>query len=1151
MVQLFQYQDKDKDMDFKPGNTGNIGISQYLTKDSEFGLIASNTVTVYGQTLVLKALSNAPIYKTTKVTFFSDWTAPDGVTKATHTLGTSTYVDNIAAVLVIPDLTAGTNKVYASWEGEGTYAAKSTFGNPIQILVHSANEIGGQFYVTATPGSGQVVAFEGSVTFTAQFTTSTQVSGNIRFYNDGVPIDSVPILNNQASLTVPYLTAGTRKIQASWPGGAIDGIVYGGVSYTFNYIVKQGTYVAGPLTLSMPKTAGVVLEGGLTLNAEVTYTYGHLPGTVTFYKGNTAIGSSSLVNNRATLSVPNTYVVGTYTMKAIWDGNQGAVPAYLPLTSNAVEYAVYERGTINSISLSVTPEPSVARVQDAKITAVLNTTTSVLGMVYFYSNIDYLIGTATIVNNVATLDTYGLSTGTHFLSARFSGSAVEPKYYSVTSTYITHEVLPGYPYPGHFTLTSSEEPVDIYTPLTLTVVDSQGTHWINSGTYYQTRPVEFWEVNQSVEYQNVYGNFTITDYQILFDTQAPGSYINHGTHIITTNYSQMSGIYGAPNPGTHWISYTNTANLHPGDTLRINLGPNKFGFYSVGSVNTQYNMNYAYGGSLSTANSVWLGFAGGEDVLRTLTVHALTLGELSDPSTKPNGAGTTSTGYTDASFWLSYYNNTSPKPAYNTTQLLARGLTNNQQYHPEWVLEGTGNPIGQTPIVTGNNKVKLLGSTNTWIGSSSSITISPTTFSTGTMTHQISAYWPGYDGFGLNGSTPYLGEWSNIITATVYIPSVTLTGNDLVLVSSGTVYNATISGDYVNSKAIQFLDGGRNLGTFNSSGNTGTLNLSAYSLALGQHKFTGVLTDFGVVSNTLTQTVVTSQAPTFNFQITTGMVSPLGRPMYIRNHIDGSVNHQTGTVTARTVSAFPTKHPTGNVLVLNGTSQIGSGTLVQQSASSSTVTYNFDLGNITNKVNNISLTGRYEGDPWNLSIDVNTPLDIRSYPLQIVKVNGQTARTAPSAGGFSNPTFVVEYSSGTTITLKVDFESDSTPSGLIQLYPYNWSPSYPPISQVNAIGSTATFNPILVTDIVWIGQTFQPNSTPWPANYFQGINYPSYVAALKTYQPGSSFPNYSFRQISAIRFISDANYVNNSDFNINVPTNEYAMDATVWIIKRA
>ena len=67
-------------MNFEPASqNGVIPITDYKTKDSDFMVGVSSTSTVAGQPVVLKAISNAAMYKTVPVTFY-----------ATQTVGTQT-----------------------------------------------------------------------------------------------------------------------------------------------------------------------------------------------------------------------------------------------------------------------------------------------------------------------------------------------------------------------------------------------------------------------------------------------------------------------------------------------------------------------------------------------------------------------------------------------------------------------------------------------------------------------------------------------------------------------------------------------------------------------------------------------------------------------------------------------------------------------------------------------------------------------------------------------------------------------------------------------------------------------------------------------------------------------------------------------------
>lgn len=963
-------------MEFKAGNTGGSQkTTEWKTRDSDFALMASNTVTIFGQTLVLKALSNAPIHKTSSVTFYSNWT--DGVNTATNILGTSTFVDNISSVLVVPDLEPGINQVYAIWEGEGVYASKSTAGSTIEVYVNAGNPLGGNFYLSTTPANNTLVAYEQSVTLHAEFTTSTNVNGSVRFYNNGIPIGSVAVSGNQADLVVPYLTPGNHKLQASWPGGVIGSKTYAGVTDTINYYVLTGSYVAGPLTLSLEHLQGTVLEGNIVLTAEISHG-NQLPGNIAFYKDGTLVGTVAVgASNRAILTLNNVYPVGSYNFVAEWDGNQGNIPAYQTLTSNIATWNVVSRATIPSMSLTVTPDESVALVQDAVLTATLNTSTTVNGYVSFYSNIDNLVGTATIIANVATLDTYDLSTGTHLLYAHYSGSTVEPKYYSVASDNVEHLVTAGFTLPYNLVLTSNKS--SVYTVSTLSYTVS------NSGNIGLTGLVDVSEFRDYTTQTATYSNVSMIDYSVFRSQGMVGTpYVGTLTYKLEYNndFIQKSALDSRV---THSIEYTSNPGLIiDGQRLKIYLGT-RFGYYDV-VVSPSYN----YGGSqLPNRHIVYLSFAGADDIFSRMNYNA-----LSWYSTASSYGGS-QYGIAGTDHWQLYYQ-TVGSEGYTETRSnripskLCRGEASGQANNQ--------NRFGTVPSVSGYQTTywktdkNILGSADFNGSSSLTFIVDASDLLSNTSTHSIRAEWVG----GFHNTTPYLGKTSNVLTQTSIQSTVSLSSsNNPNIISEQNTFTAVILSDSVNGKTVTFKDGETVKGVVISVGSTATLTIPSYNLTVGTHQMTATVD--GIVSNTLTQTIILPTAPS---------ISLTTIPAELDN-IASELATAISTSTIRLVGSY--RYPTGTVKLYNASTNalLGSGTL-SGSGLTSTVSISFNIADAgLASAGTKTLRANYENDNWNLTTSTNSAFTISN----IVKTTPTLSSTittstyeAFNASGSVNPT---------------------------------------------------------------------------------------------------------------------------------------------------
>lgn len=256
--------------------TGVNNPTQPLTKTSNFGLAVSTTASTYNAPIVLKAISDAALYKTEPVSFY-------GINNGqTYLLGTSTFTSPTTAPLVVFGIAPGINQIYATWPGENKFAPVTTINNPITVTITAGLEdLDSQFLLSADPISGTYTESSGTVTLTAVFSTSTIVSGDISFYDDSnaIYLGSAPLIENKAVLVTGDLHNGRLVLSASWPGGGqnIGGDLhaYNG-AYTFlPYTVRVGpnsvtgtNYIAPPLIAPQIDTWGIDPGTVITLTSD-------------------------------------------------------------------------------------------------------------------------------------------------------------------------------------------------------------------------------------------------------------------------------------------------------------------------------------------------------------------------------------------------------------------------------------------------------------------------------------------------------------------------------------------------------------------------------------------------------------------------------------------------------------------------------------------------------------------------------------------------------------------------------------------------------------------------------------------------------------------------------------------------------------------
>jgi hypothetical protein len=926
------FNDPVNGIDLQPvSQNGVTPPTEYKTLQSSLALMISSTSTVKGQPLILKAVSNAAMFKTVPAEFYYTSTS----STLTNFIGTATFDTNVAA-FVSTDLPTGINQIWTTWPGENRYAGQTTQAAPITVNVAPGYPLGGTFTLTANPTSG-LVTEEGQVVFTANLNTSTSVTGNILFYEDHRYLGSGVLNHNVATLTLPSIDAGVHTITATWPGNVIGGLTYEGKSVDLTYTVLSGSTLSTPLILTVSPNHGVLNEGTLTFTATIS-TSTVLNGNIEFFSSSTSLGSVNLVNNQATLSVSNIFAVGTYTFTAVWDGNSLSHPRYIPTTSNTTTWSVYERETISSMTLTVSPNPSVYQYDQTSARVIMNTPFNISGSIDFYDGVT-LIGSSPILNNQAYLNFPALSTGTHILHAYYGGSGISPKYFPVTSNTVSNTVTTAYPYSGSLALTSSLNPVNQLSSGTLVAKLSIGNTFTGYVSFIDTAKLTVTTTSTQ----------TITHVRKILDFgwTVPFYYL-YGTYVQS------------------WIKVSDTIGYKVGDLVTLDYYPN-------------ITILGAPGPDLNYINSHY-GFSGMHTTYKILSINSSTGIITFDGGTSPypgpynsrqfstlDRFGNTVTifsnevqsGNTDLIWELSgigYYGNTA---------WLAQGgyfSLPNGTLSPYDYADGFGlttyvenKVISANSTVTSTSTIGIVNiNTNT-----AAFVFDPNTLPLGiTASHNIKAVWSG----GRKDGVPYYGIESNTLTQTVTSASVVLSSvstnpNSIKLASTLT---AIASVSTVSPGTVTLYEGNTTISTATIVGNSATFYLNSGTLSIGAHNLNAVWNNKPVISNTLTETIINPTAvnivPTFN-----------ANPYRIYTS-SGTTNTSVLTLSVA-VATSGTHRPTGSITVSDANSALVlGGPLVASNTQTSVAAFTWDPRQF-NEVDSgiINLYISYPGDAWNTS----------------------------------------------------------------------------------------------------------------------------------------------------------------------------------------
>lgn len=384
----------------------------------------------------------------------------------TTPVGTANVINGVAT-LTTTTLPGGVNSITAQYQGNASFGGSNS--TPLTVTVAKANTTS---VLTTTPNPSSLGASVTiTVTISSTSTSSVKPSGNVTFFSDGVQIGTATAVNGVATLTSSSLTIGAHAITAQYDGD-------GNYNSSTAPAVTQTVKLASTTTLVASDQSTTYGES-VTFTATVVATAGGsaVPsGTVNFLSNGVVIGSGTLVNGVATFTT-NTLSGGSNLVTAQYQGDD----SFGVSTSTGVTIAVTQAAI--TPTLTVGPNPS-GFSQQVFLTASLPTAApgaaAPTGTVEFFSGTTSL-GTAPVVNGVATLSTTKLPLGSSAVTATYNGDA---NYLKATSAPVTASVTSTNTVVG---LTSSLSNPTAYEAVTLTATVTPG----GGGTGAPTGTVSF------------------------------------------------------------------------------------------------------------------------------------------------------------------------------------------------------------------------------------------------------------------------------------------------------------------------------------------------------------------------------------------------------------------------------------------------------------------------------------------------------------------------------------------------------------------------------------------------------------------------------------------------------------------------------------
>ena len=333
------------------------------------------------------------------------------VTSTGQTLGTVTLVAGSGSY-TSNTLAGGSYTVDAQYSGDGTYApATSPTGQlyvqpePSQLsaVVSTGNVVGGTYSVAVTDAAASGVGTPtGNITL--------MLSGTGTNYTQAL----TPLGTNSATttFTVPATTVGTLTLSYNCSGD-LSFSCYNAKTTTVT-VAKATPGISFSFTPN-PVTSGVVATLTATLTAVGT---APIPtGTVTFYDGTTVLNAGTLANGTTTVqgTVPST---STHTLSAVYNGD----PNYNTVSSNGGTTGAMPTPTVSLSSSNTMPAAGATVTFTAGVAGPAGSATPT-GSVTFVDSVSGTLGSAALVNGVATFGATTLPSGPSTVVANYGGSA--------------------------------------------------------------------------------------------------------------------------------------------------------------------------------------------------------------------------------------------------------------------------------------------------------------------------------------------------------------------------------------------------------------------------------------------------------------------------------------------------------------------------------------------------------------------------------------------------------------------------------------------------------------------------------------------------------------------------------------------------------
>ncbi len=940
---------------------GSAGKSVVLTEvfPSTTGLVASSPTSVFGESVGLTATVTGPDGDPTptgQVDFFNGTTLLE-----TETLASGTATLNTIALPV------ATNAITAQYQGDANYGTSTS--NAATVTVSAASTTVSLSALPASPIQNQSVTL--TATVAAVSPGAGTPGGTVHFVDGSTSLgDGTLSSTGVATFTTSALTVGTHSITASYvattdfaasSSSPLSLIVATTATSTTTVTASTTTPVFGqPVTFTMTV-------------APISPATGTPTGTVELMNGTTLLNTATLTNGVATFETSSPLPIGSNSITAVYSGDDN----FTSSTSSPLAVTVGHAASSTVVTFfPVSPIVGGSVTLTATVSAASPSSPGSgppTGSVEFFNGTTPL-GTTTLAGGVATFSTNNLAAGANSVTAQYLGDsnfnggtspAVTVTLAQTPTSTTALSFSPSSPLFGQdVTLTATVSSTTTGTP-TGTVQFFNGTTSLGTATLtggVATLAPTALPTGANAITAQYSGDSTFTS----SDSPVTAVTVLKATTTTTVTFTPSAPVFGQSVKLTATITSTTTGSTSPTGTVTFMNGSTTLGTgtLSSGVANFTTTTPLAVG-----SNSITAVYEGDTNYSTS----------TSAPVPVPVAQASTTTA---VAFFPS-----SPVANQNVTLTAtvaavspgAGTPTGSVQFFNGTTLLGTGTITAGVATVTtaalpaGANMVtaKYSGDTNFEVSTSPALTVTVAATATSTTTVTFTP------------STPFLGE------------KVTLTAK----VAPVSPLTGTPTG------SVEFFNGTALLGTGTLT--DGIATFSTTTLPVASNSITA---QYSGDSNFTSSTSSAVTVPVTEISTTTALSFAPSSPGF------GASVKFTATITPASVASVA---PSGTVNFFNGSTKIGSGTVLNDVATFTTTLL---------PVGTNSITAMYVGDS-NYSPSTSSPATVVTISQETttttltfspaLPVSGQvvtlTATITPTATGPVSPTGTVNFFNGSTL----------------------------------------------------------------------------------------------------------------------------------------